>query len=85
VASEHRAKIQAVLFACAMNAIRSPMAEAIARHYFGKTHFIQSAGIRKGDIDGFTIAVLAEIGIDAKTTSLIRLRNSRNGRDSISI
>ena len=66
MASEHRAKIQAVLFACAMNAIRSPMAEAIARHYFGKTHFIQSAGIRKGDIDGFTIAVLAEIGIDAK-------------------
>ena len=59
-------KIQAVLFACAMNAIRSPMAEALARHYFGKTMFIQSAGIRKGDIDGFTVAVLAEIGIDAR-------------------
>lgn len=64
--TEHRGKIQAVLFACAMNAIRSPTAEAIARHYFGKTHFIQSAGIRKGDIDGFTIAVLDEIGIDAR-------------------
>ena len=61
-----RRKIQAVLFACAMNAIRSPMAEAIARHYFGQSHFIQSAGIRKGEIDGFTIAVLSEIGIDAR-------------------
>ena len=61
----HR-KIQAVLFACAMNAIRSPMAEAIARHYFGQSLFIQSAGIRKGEIDGFTIAVLSEIGIDAR-------------------
>ncbi len=49
-----------------MNAIRSPMAEAIARHYFGQSLFIQSAGIRKGEIDGFTIAVLSEIGIDAR-------------------
>jgi protein-tyrosine-phosphatase len=60
-------KVQAVLFACAMNAVRSPMAEALARHYFGQTLYIQSAGIRKGMVDGFAIAVLDEIGIDAKS------------------
>lgn len=58
-------KIQAVLFTCAMNAIRSPMAEAIARHYFGKKIYVQSAGIHKGQVDGFVLAVLEEIGIDA--------------------
>lgn len=61
-----RRKVQAVLFTCAMNAIRSPMAEAIARHYFGKSIYIQSAGIHKGEVDGFVIAVLDEIGIDAR-------------------
>ena len=59
-------KVQAVLFTCAMNVIRSPMAEALARHHFGKTIYVQSAGIHKGHIDGFVIAVLDEIGIDAR-------------------
>jgi protein-tyrosine-phosphatase len=49
-----------------MNAVRSPMAEAIARHYFGQTLYIQSAGIRKGTVDGFALKVMEEIGIDAK-------------------
>jgi protein-tyrosine-phosphatase len=57
--------IQAVLFTCGYNAIRSPMAEAIARHYFGKSIYVQSAGVNKGDVDPFTSAVLDEIGIDA--------------------
>ena len=43
------------------------MAEALARHYFGQTLYIQSAGIRKGMVDGFALAVLDEIGIDAKS------------------
>ncbi|MCX8502587.1 MAG: low molecular weight phosphatase family protein [Beijerinckiaceae bacterium] len=60
-------KVQAVLFACAMNAVRSPMAEALARHYFGQTLYIQSAGIRKGSVDGFALSVLDELGIDAKS------------------
>ena len=59
-------KVHAVLFTCAMNAIRSPMAEAIARHYFGKKIYVQSAGIHKGEVDGFVIAVLDEIGIDVR-------------------
>jgi protein-tyrosine-phosphatase len=58
-------RVGAVLFACAMNAVRSPMAEAIARHYFGRSIYVQSAGARKGEPDPFTIAVLDEIGIDA--------------------
>ena len=57
--------VQSALFVCAYNAVRSPMAEAVARHYFGKSVYVQSAGIRKGDPDGFMIAALDEIGIDA--------------------
>lgn len=58
-------KIQAVLFTCAMNAIRSPMAEALARHYFGRSVYVQSAGVRRGELDPFAVAALEEIGIDA--------------------
>ena len=43
------------------------MAEALARHYFGQTLYIQSAGIRKGAVDGFALSVLDELGIDAKS------------------
>lgn len=41
------------------------MAEAIARHYFGKSIYVQSAGVRKSEPNGFMTSVLAEIGIDA--------------------
>ncbi|KAB0264352.1 low molecular weight phosphatase family protein [Microvirga brassicacearum] len=58
-------RIHSVLFVCAMNSVRSPMAEAIARHYFGRTMYVQSAGIHKGEPSGFTTAVLDEIGIDS--------------------
>ena len=57
-------KVQSVLFMCAMNAVRSPMAEALAKHFFGKSIYVQSAGARKGEIDGFVQTVLDEIGID---------------------
>ncbi|MGO4667123.1 low molecular weight phosphatase family protein [Bosea sp. 2YAB26] len=50
---------------CAYNAVRSPMAEAMAKHFFGKSIYVQSAGARKGDVDKFALAVLDEIGIDA--------------------
>jgi protein-tyrosine-phosphatase len=58
-------KVQSVLFMCAQNAVRSPMAEAMAKHFFGKSVYVQSAGARKGEVDGFALAVLDEIGIDA--------------------
>ncbi len=47
-----------------MNAVRSPMAEALAKHFFGKSIYVQSAGARKGEVDGFASEVLDEIGID---------------------
>lgn len=57
-------RVQSVLFMCAMNAVRSPMAEALTKHFFGKSVYVQSAGARKGEFDGFAQAVLDEIGID---------------------
>lgn len=59
-------KVQSVLFMCAHNAVRSPMAEALAKHFFGRSVYVQSAGVRKGEVDGFALAVLDEIGIDAQ-------------------
>src|SRR5215210_1915033 len=41
------------------------MAEALARHYFGKSIYCQSAGVRQGERDPFMVAALDEIGIDA--------------------
>src|SRR5215207_9103097 len=41
------------------------MAEALARHYFGKSIYCQSAGVRPGERDPFMVAALDEIGIDA--------------------
>jgi protein-tyrosine-phosphatase len=40
------------------------MAEALARHYFGKSIYVQSAGVRLGEADPFMVAVLDEAGID---------------------
>ena len=54
----------AVLFACTMNAVRSSMAEGILKFLHGSRIYVDSAGVRQGEIDGFTIAVMDEIGID---------------------
>lgn len=57
-------RIGSVLFACAMNAVRSPMAEAIAHYYFGKSVYVKSAGVNKGQLDGFAVSALDEIGLN---------------------
>lgn len=54
----------AVLFVCTMNSVRSPMAAALLRHLAGRRTYVESAGIRRGEQDGFVIAVMSEIGID---------------------
>lgn len=54
----------AVLFACRLNAIRSPIAEVLTRHLFGNTMYVRSAGVVPGEIDPFAVAVLDEIGLD---------------------
>lgn len=56
-----------ILFACTHNKIRSPMAEALMQAmYPSKIAHIDSCGIDDGGGigDGFTIAVMQEIGID---------------------
>ena len=52
-----------LLFLCGMNAIRSPMAETIARSLLPRSVFIASAGVRAGSRDPFVDAVLAEAGL----------------------
>lgn len=53
-----------VLFACNHNAIRSPVAEALTRHFFGHKIYAESVGVRAGQLSPFAVAVLEEIGID---------------------
>jgi protein-tyrosine-phosphatase len=55
---------QAVLFACGMNTIRSPMAAALLGRMLGTTLYVRSAGVRKGELDTFAVAAMEEIGID---------------------
>jgi protein-tyrosine-phosphatase len=59
-----RARPQAVLFACGLNSVRSPMAAALFRHMFGRTTYVRSAGVRRGELDPFAVAAMDEIGLD---------------------
>ncbi len=55
---------QAVLFACGLNSVRSPMAESLLQHMFPQALYVKSAGVRKGELDPFAVAVMAELGQD---------------------
>ncbi|WP_416153160.1 low molecular weight phosphatase family protein [Thalassobaculum sp. OXR-137] len=54
----------AVLFACSMNAVRSPMAEGILKAMAGTRIYVDSCGVGRGNLDPFVIEVMNEIGID---------------------
>jgi len=54
----------AVLFACTLNAVRSPMAAAIMRHLYGRFVFVESAGARRGELDLLAAEAMDEIGIE---------------------
>ena len=54
----------AVLFCCTQNAIRSPMAEGMLKQILGKKIYVDSVGVRKGELDPFAVAAMDEIGID---------------------
>jgi protein-tyrosine-phosphatase len=58
------ARTQAVLFACGLNSVRSPMAAALCRQMFGNALYVGSAGVRTGELDGFAVAAMAELGLD---------------------
>ncbi|MFC6499366.1 low molecular weight phosphatase family protein [Gemmobacter lanyuensis] len=54
-----------VLFCCDHNAVRSPMAEGLMKKFYGQRAYVQSAGVHNDmEIDGFTVAVSQEMGIE---------------------
>lgn len=54
----------AVLFACTQNVIRSVMAAAIFKHFYGHKVYVTSCGVKPGTADPFVAAVMDEMGID---------------------
>ena len=62
--SARRSRPQSVLFACGMNAVRSPMAAGLLQQLYGKSIYVGSAGVQKGFLDPFAVAVMEELGID---------------------
>ena len=58
---------QSVLFACGFNSVRSPMAASLLQHMFPHTLYVRSAGAKKGELDPFAVAVMAELGQDIST------------------
>src|SRR6201994_2514465 len=58
---------QAVLFACGLNSVRSPMAASLLQQMFPQGVYVRSAGVKKGELDPFAVAVMAELGQDIST------------------
>src|SRR5262249_14766621 len=55
---------QSVLFACGFNSVRSPMAESLLQQMFPHALYVKSAGVKKGELDPFAVAVMTELGQD---------------------
>src|SRR5215510_3197540 len=53
-----------VLFCCTLNAVRSPIAEGLFKLLYKRRVFVDSVGVRAGELDPFAVAVMDEIGID---------------------
>jgi protein-tyrosine-phosphatase len=62
--SQAHAAPLAVLFACGLNSLRSPMAAALFSQMFGRSSYVGSAGVKKGELDAFAVATMEEVGID---------------------
>ena len=62
--AEGASRPQAVLFLCAFNSVRSPMAEALLKQMAGEGMTVASAGVRKDALDPFAMAAMLEGGID---------------------
>lgn len=56
--------VGSILFLCANNALRSPMAEGLAKFLLQRAVFVDSAGLRRGALDMFAVSAMDEIGID---------------------
>jgi protein-tyrosine-phosphatase len=57
-------KVGSILFCCTLNAVRSPMAEGLAKRLLGTRVYVDSAGVKRDSVDPFVIAALDEIGVD---------------------
>src|ERR1700685_749376 len=55
---------KAVLFACGLNSVRSPMAASLLQQMFPHALYVRSAGVKKGELDSFAVAVMADLGQD---------------------
>ena len=66
MAEKSAAGPRSVLFACTLNAVRSPMAEGLARAMLGSRIYVDSAGLSTATLDPFAVAAMAEIGIDIR-------------------
>ncbi|MEM6758669.1 MAG: low molecular weight phosphatase family protein [Pseudomonadota bacterium] len=54
-----------ILFCCDHNAVRSPMAEGMMKKLYGMDTYVQSVGVKNDlEIDGFSIAVCQELGVE---------------------
>jgi len=54
-----------VLFACNINAVRSPMAEAMTKQLVGHEIYVDSCGVApRPALDPFAVSVIEEIGCD---------------------
>jgi protein-tyrosine-phosphatase len=56
-------KEAAILFACTLNAVRSPMAAAMLRHLTRAGLYIESAGVKAGELDPLAVEAMEEIGL----------------------
>jgi protein-tyrosine-phosphatase len=54
----------AVLFACGLNSVRSPMAEGLLRSIAPRTMYVRSVGVKTQELDPFAVAAMAERGLD---------------------
>ncbi|PVM88163.1 low molecular weight phosphatase family protein [Caulobacter radicis] len=61
----------AVLFTCNYNRVRSPMAEALFKRFYGTRAYVDSCGLKPDPagegIDPFVVAVMDEMGVDVAT------------------
>jgi len=71
--------VQAILFACTMNAVRSPMAAALLRHLAGRGVHIESAGVFAGELDPLAVAAMDEIGLEIKAHKPRRFEDLEDG------
>lgn len=55
---------KSVLFVCSENALRSPMAEGMVKASYGDRVYVDSIGVREGELDALAVAVMKEAGID---------------------